>query len=735
MWNEVSISASLLVLLSRTVQGNLIEPTLVGIGQCEPIPQIRLPLYWAQRYSVDGKVHTGPKDISTIISLPGEDESILNDQTEKTVAKNPPTPATAGNNNLGNGGTAKGGQTTPKAPPVAAPKPVTKATPKATPTGKKNAPKTNNKGGKGVRKLRYLEPSDTLGIIDKDGTTRATIEEVSRGARLVIMVFYYADLRQCAVLATDLSSLVDEVNAELLAASDSKDVAPQVSAVILNNQWPLTCDQYDTKCPVDDPKLTLNQWQKRIMNAAPKLPILQDVATVNAWDTVFGTFYTDVVVYLDGRLYQYYPSALAASHSQLVASKVDKDQGLILNNWKKFKQDLLAAAQIPFQWCVDDNEYPKSEELSQILENKISQQKFLGNAGLPFYDQAPLAEPLRGDPIAEMEAEDYFDFLLGFIFAAVGVGVTLVLCLIWRCCVRCADYCCCDLPIHTHRRMKMENDGLGEFRPLTNSTVDADDDSDVFDDDVRVYFKNEEYWSDDEDEYSHYHEQLRDQKRDKDQDVDSEYGVSEDANHDFFAAQHQEETSALARLKNPQKVAEDFFRRQEEVELEMRAFRQEAEMERKLQQQQAAEDDALSKNSANSSVKSVKNHVTSLLADDDDENDEADSVPLIDSGIVLSDAYPEEDGMAVLLDLHDTKEDESTSRASSRNTREQTHQEEAENEGEEDEENQETEEEDEEGAEGDYEEYDDDDESQTSGLDLELLEKTIAKSIEKEQKR
>ena len=65
-----SFLISFLILLSSCSIAlcSLEEPTLIGVKECTELPDnVRFPLYWTSKYSLDRKTHHGPKDLFTII--------------------------------------------------------------------------------------------------------------------------------------------------------------------------------------------------------------------------------------------------------------------------------------------------------------------------------------------------------------------------------------------------------------------------------------------------------------------------------------------------------------------------------------------------------------------------------------------------------------------------------------------------------------------------------------------
>ena len=450
-----------LSLLLRIVYSTLEEPTLVGVKECTVLPSVRLPLYWSSKYSPDRKDHRGPKDISTIIGT--------NSTTRLRTA-------------LG-------------LPPILG-------------------------GGK-------------FGTTASDGTIRTSVEDVTNPARVVVVAFVYADLHKCSELLKDISELIDEANAEHLAESILDSTAQQgnansqtkggdsIRAVAINNMWPLQCDELDEKCNgLKSGALEESEWQRKVIQAAPKIPLLQDTAKERAWDSQFGAYYTDVIIYLDGKVYKYLPSALAMAsmaHSAVLTatflSRADVAEAHnLLNNPEELKATLLRALKYPTKWC-DEGQWgdPTLNTNSNHVQKKVS------SSSSWYHDQA-----LQDSP--------YHDIVLGFFFAALAITSIIMGSLCMRCFCGFWNRICC--PKHRFRRFEMEEDRLGEFRPLAMA--------DEYD------MKTSGYAS--------YHGDEGDPDR-------YEYGMSDGDEEDY--------SLPIQRITNPNKAAEEFFKRQEAAEREM----------------------------------------------------------------------------------------------------------------------------------------------------------------------
>ena len=81
-----------------------------------------------------------------------------------------------------------------------------------------------------------------------------------------------------------------------------------VGGVAFNAKLPMTCSMRPVGPDQCSPReLDEKNWQLKLVDASPYIPVLQDSEELNAWNEGFGVGHDDLMVYLDGLVYRYLP--------------------------------------------------------------------------------------------------------------------------------------------------------------------------------------------------------------------------------------------------------------------------------------------------------------------------------------------------------------------------------------------------------------------------------------------
>ena len=99
-----------------------------------------------------------------------------------------------------------------------------------------------------------------------------------------------------------MQELVQDLNEEL-------DGNMLVGGLAFNAKLPMTCamrPEGPNQC--SESELAESNWQAKLLQLSPNIPLLQDTKQLDAWNSEFGAGHDDLMLYLDGMLYRYLPN-------------------------------------------------------------------------------------------------------------------------------------------------------------------------------------------------------------------------------------------------------------------------------------------------------------------------------------------------------------------------------------------------------------------------------------------